>query len=167
MAGKRCPECMERYVSVFVTLSSLLISLEGNEQTNGNFSCLHGCFGELRLFSSPNCRFCRYIFPRCCERLLIDSQVANTHAAPNATALQKIQKSVGQGLNCCTFNGTGHPALTLPIGTLAPAKEDWVTDADADLKLPVGMQIVGKWWDETGLFQIASAWEGAFDWRSR
>ncbi|KAF4622907.1 hypothetical protein D9613_001491 [Agrocybe pediades] len=93
--------------------------------------------------------------------------VANTHAAPNATALQKIQKSVGQGLNCCPFNGTGHPALSLPIGTLPPAKEDWVTDADADLKLPVGMQLVGKWWDETGLFQIANAWEGAFDWKTR
>ncbi|PPQ79601.1 hypothetical protein CVT25_003481 [Psilocybe cyanescens] len=93
--------------------------------------------------------------------------VANTHPAPSATALQKIQKSVGQGLNCCTFNGTGHPALTLPIGTLPPAPADWVTEKDAELKLPVGMQIVGRWWGETGLFQIASAWEGRFDWKSR
>ncbi|KDR68715.1 hypothetical protein GALMADRAFT_256537 [Galerina marginata CBS 339.88] len=93
--------------------------------------------------------------------------VANTHPGPNATALEKTQKSVGQGLNCCTFNGTGHPALTLPIGTLPPAETDWVTEQDAELKLPVGMQLVGKWWNETGLFQLASAWEAAYDWRSR
>uniref|UniRef100_A0A8H7YAU5 Amidase domain-containing protein n=1 Tax=Psilocybe cubensis TaxID=181762 RepID=A0A8H7YAU5_PSICU len=93
--------------------------------------------------------------------------VANTHPSPNATALQKIQKSVGQGLNCCTFNGTGHPALTLPIGTLPPAESDWVTEKDAELKLPVGMQIVGKWWDETGILQIANAWEQKYNWKSR
>ncbi|KJA21917.1 hypothetical protein HYPSUDRAFT_139878 [Hypholoma sublateritium FD-334 SS-4] len=93
--------------------------------------------------------------------------VANTHPAPDATALSKIQKSVGQGLNCCPFNGTGHPALTFPIGTLPPTEEDWVTPEDADLKLPVGMQIVGRWWDEAGLCQIAHAWEGAYDWKSR
>ncbi|KAF8972555.1 amidase signature domain-containing protein [Flammula alnicola] len=93
--------------------------------------------------------------------------VANTHPGPNATAMQKTQKSVGQGLNCCPFNATGHPALTLPICTLPPAEDDWVSPSDADLKLPVGMQLVGKWWGETELFQIAHAWEGAYDWKSR
>ncbi|KAF8170390.1 amidase signature enzyme [Pholiota molesta] len=91
--------------------------------------------------------------------------VANTHPEPNATSLQKIQKSVGQGLNCCPFNATGHPALTFPVGTLPPAEEDWVSPDDAGLRLPVGMQIVGRWWDEVGLFQIAHAWEGANDWK--
>ncbi|KAF8907639.1 amidase signature domain-containing protein [Gymnopilus junonius] len=79
----------------------------------------------------------------------------------------EIQKSVGQGLNCSPFNSTGHPALSLLIGTLAPAPEDWVTETDAELKLPVAMQLVGKWWDETVLLQLASAWEKAYDWRGR
>ena len=95
------------------------------------------------------------------------TQVANTHPAPDATALRKVQKSVGQGLNCCPFNGTGHPALTFPIGTLPPTEEDWAAPEDAYLRLPVGMQLVGKWWDEAGLCQIAHAWEGAYDWKSR
>ncbi|PPQ98063.1 hypothetical protein CVT26_003289 [Gymnopilus dilepis] len=93
--------------------------------------------------------------------------VANAHPSPDATVLQKIQKSVGQGLNCSPFNTTGHPALSLPIGTLSPAREDWVTEQDAGLKLPAAMQLVGKWWDETGLLQLANAWESAFDWRIR
>lgn len=100
--------------------------------------------------------------------------VANTHAAPTDTALQKIQKSVGQGLNCCPFNGTGHPALTLPIGTLPPPASE-LTETEIQVQretgkeymLPVGMQLVGKWWGETTLFQFAAAWEGAFDWMSR
>ncbi|TFK38685.1 amidase signature enzyme [Crucibulum laeve] len=92
--------------------------------------------------------------------------VANTHPSPDATALQKIMKSVGQGLNCCPFNGTGHPALSLPIGTLPPAKEDWLTETDGELQLPVGMQLVGKWWNEEGLFQLANAWEKKYDWKS-
>lgn len=75
-------------------------------------------------------------------------------------------KSVGQGLNCCPFNDTGHPALSLPIGTLPPALGDYVTDADAELKLPVGMQLVGKWWGEEGLFQLAAAWEAANNWKA-
>ncbi len=41
------------------------------------------------------------------------------------------------------FNLTGHPAITLPIG--------W------DRKgLPIGLQIVGRWYDENGLIDLAS-----------
>ncbi|KAF8168450.1 amidase signature enzyme [Crassisporium funariophilum] len=93
--------------------------------------------------------------------------VANTHPLLTATTLQKIQKSVGQGLNCCPFNGTGHPAITLPIGTLPPDKADWVTEGCGELRLPVGMQIVGKWFDEVEILRFGKAWEGSWDWKTR
>jgi amidase len=34
------------------------------------------------------------------------------------------------------------------------------------VKLPVGMQLVGKLFDEQTLYQAAYAWEQAFDWKS-
>ncbi|KAF9007907.1 amidase signature enzyme [Cyathus striatus] len=92
------------------------------------------------------------------------SFVANTHPAPGSTALQQIMKSVGQGINCCPFNATGHPALSIPIGTLPPPESELITPGDINLKLPVGMQMVGKWWGEQGLLQLAAAWEKAYDW---
>jgi amidase len=32
-------------------------------------------------------------------------------------------------------------------------------------KLPVGFQIVGKWWTEETIFKVAYAWEAANDWK--
>jgi aspartyl-tRNA(Asn)/glutamyl-tRNA(Gln) amidotransferase subunit A len=49
------------------------------------------------------------------------------------------------------FNVTGHPALALPIGHSSNG-------------LPLGMQIVGKAFDEAGVCQIGAAYEMATDW---
>jgi len=48
------------------------------------------------------------------------------------------------------FNLTGHPALTLPIG--------WNRNG-----LPIGLQIVGRWYDEAGLVDLASRLHSALD----
>lgn len=47
------------------------------------------------------------------------------------------------------FNVTGHPSLAVPTGFAGG--------------LPVGMQIVGKWWDEAGICRIGHAYEQAMD----
>lgn len=52
---------------------------------------------------------------------------------------------------------TGHPAISIPIGFLSP------TD-DPSARLPVGMQIVGKFYDEGMIYRAAYAWEQANDW---
>jgi amidase len=91
--------------------------------------------------------------------------VATSHADPNALPLEQIKKQVGLTSNTCQFNQTGHPALTLPIGRLTPKEGPAV--GDESVKLPVGLQIVGKWWDEETVYQVAYAWELAHDWKSR
>jgi Asp-tRNA(Asn)/Glu-tRNA(Gln) amidotransferase A subunit family amidase len=58
-----------------------------------------------------------------------------------------------QNLNCAMFNQTGHPALVMPIGMLAPV------DGPADLKLPISLQIIGKHWDELTVYRTALALE--------
>ncbi|KAF5352900.1 hypothetical protein D9758_007868 [Tetrapyrgos nigripes] len=80
------------------------------------------------------------------------------HAPLNATVVQKIEKGLGQTANTCSFDVTGHPALTMPIGMLE-ARED------KNIKFPVGLQIVGKHFDESTIYKAAFAWEDRFSWK--
>ena len=61
--------------------------------------------------------------------------------------------------NTQPFNLTGHPALSIPCGMLPPP------EGPEDVRLPVGMQLVGKYHDELTLYKAALAWEDANDWR--
>ena len=92
---------------------------------------------------------------------------------PKSTPLQKMAFASGVGLNTCPYSlvsliglgpaddpQTGHPALSLPVGFLAPLDDETV-------QLPVGMQIIGKFYDEGTIYAAAHAWEQAFDWKAR
>ncbi|EJU01923.1 amidase signature enzyme [Dacryopinax primogenitus] len=83
--------------------------------------------------------------------------VANTNPDPSDSILTKVGKSAGLTLNTCPFNGTGHPALNLPIG--------WMTEGGEGVKLPVGMQLVGPWWGEGMIYRAAAAWEKEYNWK--
>jgi aspartyl-tRNA(Asn)/glutamyl-tRNA(Gln) amidotransferase subunit A len=52
------------------------------------------------------------------------------------------------------FNATGHPALTVCCGFDSAG-------------LPVGLQIVGRFWDEATVLQAGFAYEQATDWHNR
>lgn len=88
--------------------------------------------------------------------------VATSHAAPNATPIEQIAKQIGLTFNTAPFNQSGHPVLALPIGMLHALEGPGVKDG---VKLPVSMQIIGKWWDEMAVYEAAYAWERANDWR--
>ncbi|KAI1618151.1 amidase signature domain-containing protein [Exophiala viscosa] len=62
--------------------------------------------------------------------------------------MERINPAIGLSSNTCPFNVTGHPALTVPCG--------FGKDAKTDQMLPVGMQIVGKRWDETMVLKAAA-----------
>ena len=53
------------------------------------------------------------------------------------------------------FNLSGTPALTLPCG---------FAHTPEGRRLPIGLQLVGRWWDEATLLRIANAYERATDW---
>lgn len=61
--------------------------------------------------------------------------------------------------NTCTFDITGHPALSMPVGFLPSL------DGDEDVKLPAAAQLVGKFWDELTMYKFAYAFEENFDWK--
>ncbi|KAK5955123.1 hypothetical protein OHC33_003802 [Knufia fluminis] len=70
----------------------------------------------------------------------------------------QLQKQVGLTGNTAPLNQTGHPALAMPIGML-DIEEGPLSGSGT--KLPVSMQIIGKWWDEEMVYRVAYAWETA------
>jgi len=84
--------------------------------------------------------------------------VAPQHAEPDAGPLEQMSKSRGCAINTVCFNASGHPAMSLPVGMLSAVE-------DENVMLPVGMQIIGKWFDEAMIYRVGAAWEGAFDWK--
>lgn len=68
--------------------------------------------------------------------------------------------------NTAAFNLTGHPAISIPVGFTPPSPADVRTPADADIRLPCGMMIAGRMWDEVTLLRIADAFEQAHDWKA-
>lgn len=55
-------------------------------------------------------------------------------------------------------SASGHPALSIPVG-FSPAIED------PSVLLPVGLQIVGRKFDELLLLKIAASWEKKYNWK--
>ena len=51
--------------------------------------------------------------------------------------------------------------LALPIGKLEVLEGPGVRNK---IKLPVSMQVIGRWWDEMAVYETAYAWERANDW---
>lgn len=98
-----------------------------------------------------------------CDVLLTPTlpYVATSHAAPDATPMEQIAKQIGLTSNTAPFNQSGHPVLALPIGMLEVLEGPGVADK---VKLPVSMQIIGKWWDEMTVYKAALAWERDNDW---
>lgn len=66
----------------------------------------------------------------------------------------------GSGLteNTSPFNGTGHPALAMPIGFIRVAE-------NPHIQLPASLQIVGRFFDEALILQAAYTWESAYNWK--
>src|SRR6267154_2478893 len=61
-----------------------------------------------------------------------------------------IQRAFEMVPNTAPFNASGHPAMSLPCG---------MSDG-----LPVGLMLVGKYFDESTIYRAAAAFEGAGDW---
>ncbi|SCU90873.1 LAFA_0F00628g1_1 [Lachancea sp. 'fantastica'] len=84
---------------------------------------------------------------------------APPHGPREGSPTERVSSTFGINSNTCPFNLSGHPALNLPIGFM-PSK------SFPSSKLPVGMQIIGKHFDESTIYTAAFAWEQRFDWRS-
>ncbi|KAL6251619.1 hypothetical protein RBB50_001829 [Rhinocladiella similis] len=71
---------------------------------------------------------------------------------------ERLKRTTGITANTAPFNASGHPALSIPVG-FSPALED------PSIRLPVGLQLVGRKFEDALLLKIASSWEDRYDWR--
>jgi amidase len=62
-----------------------------------------------------------------------------------------IQRAFEMVPNTAPFNASGHPAMSLPCG---------MSDG-----VPVGLMLIGKYFDEPTIYRAAAAFEGAGDWK--
>jgi amidase len=70
----------------------------------------------------------------------------------NAPLALWCQRGFEMLANTCPFDVTGHPAMSVPCAM--------------SQGLPVGMQLVGRHFDESTLYRAAHAFEQHGDWRT-
>jgi amidase len=70
---------------------------------------------------------------------------------PGAPVEEIIQRAFEMLTNTCPTDVTGHPAMSIPCGL-------------ADDGLPVGLMLVGKFYDEGTIYRAAYAFEQSGDW---
>jgi amidase len=71
---------------------------------------------------------------------------------PAATVMEKLSQAVGVTTNTAPFNVTGHPALNVPCGFGSATGRP-------DVKLPIGMQIIGRRWEDALVLKSAAVFE--------
>jgi amidase len=69
----------------------------------------------------------------------------------NAPIAEILQRGFEMLPNTSPFDCTHHPAMSVPCGMAGG--------------LPVGMQLIGKMYDETTVYRAAAAFEAATDWK--
>ena len=72
--------------------------------------------------------------------------------------LARLSRTLGCTLNTAPFDFSGHPALSVPVGFSSPV-------GDASVKLPVGMQLVGRHYEDLLCLQVAAVWEHSNKWK--
>jgi aspartyl-tRNA(Asn)/glutamyl-tRNA(Gln) amidotransferase subunit A len=84
----------------------------------------------------------------------VDALVTPTLPHPAFTVDQQLDEPPDTSWGTRHFNMSGHPAMTVPCGFTAAG-------------LPIGMQLIGRYFDEASLFRIGHAYEQATPWHTR
>jgi Asp-tRNA(Asn)/Glu-tRNA(Gln) amidotransferase A subunit family amidase len=110
------------------------------------------------------CLHAEYLLPEVKEVLLKDCNVLP--ALQQILPLSMVSEIDAENgyyflakLTASNISASGHPALSMPVG-FSPAQDD------PSVQLPVGLQIVGRKFDDVLLLKVAASWEKYYDWNS-
>jgi len=99
----------------------------------------------------------RHAYDRLFEEVDVLVMPTATHYAhrhePDASLSERVERGDSMIRNTAVFNGTGHPALSIPAA-----------EADA---LPVGVMLVGRRFADAELLSLARTYEAQVGWRPR
>ncbi|RSH89235.1 hypothetical protein EHS25_002347 [Saitozyma podzolica] len=95
------------------------------------------------------------------------TQPARRHIPVGAGPLVWAETAPGIVSNTAASNLTGHPTMTIPVGFTPPMPADVHSPEDEAIKLPAGLMIMGRLFDETTVFKVGDAWEQAFNWKEQ
>jgi amidase len=99
----------------------------------------------------------RHAYDRLFEEVDVLVMPTATHYAhrhePDASLSERVERGDSMIRNTAVFNGTGHPALSIPAA-----------EADA---LPVGVMLVGRRFADGELLSLARTYEAQVGWRPR
>ncbi|KAJ6197232.1 LOW QUALITY PROTEIN: amidase signature domain-containing protein [Bipolaris maydis] len=79
--------------------------------------------------------------------------------ADSTTILKRLESTIGVTNNTCPFNVTGHPAMSVPCGFGTPSPPRSAEDASSPPPLPIGMQIIGKRWQDEKVIMAAALFQ--------
>jgi amidase len=74
---------------------------------------------------------------------------------PESSIMEKLSAAVGVTTNTAPFNVTGHPAMSVPCG-FGRAES---LPGRPEVQLPIGMQLVGRRWEDAMLLKAAAVFE--------
>lgn len=57
--------------------------------------------------------------------------------------------------------------MSIPVGFCAPMETGTTGTDDADVRLPVGMMIMGRFWEEGTVLRAGDALEEALSWKDQ
>jgi amidase len=99
------------------------------------------------------------------DRALDDVDILVTPCAPTiamphpttsrsqaSSVIERLAPAIGLTSNTCPFNVTGHPAMNVPCGYSSRPQK-------ADVRLPIGMQIIGRRWKDEEVLMAAALFE--------
>jgi amidase len=137
--GELPPQCLE-WAERAASLSMRDVQLDRIMRTR-TFDAIQAVFDSYDLLVTPTL----------CAEPVLNSDDGNT-VGPTQIGGVDIDPLIGW---CMThpINFTGHPAISIPAGL-------------SDNALPVGLQIIGRRFDDKGVFAAASAFERARPWRA-
>ncbi|KAJ5088968.1 hypothetical protein N7532_007652 [Penicillium argentinense] len=76
---------------------------------------------------------------------------------PASSIMDKLSAAIGVTTNTAPFNVTGHPALSVPCGF--GRGPNMSVDSTSAAYLPIGMQLVGRRWEDATVLAAAAVWE--------
>ncbi|KAF3396200.1 Amidase [Penicillium rolfsii] len=74
---------------------------------------------------------------------------------PESSIMEKLSSAVGVTTNTAPFNVTGHPAMSVPCGF---GRAERLLN-QPEVQLPIGMQLVGRRWEDAMVLKAAAVFE--------